>query len=83
MTNDPHSREYAAAVTGMQDTYGTPRTTHAVGDSVWIRLPGTENTHVKVVVVEVLDDDLYHVVRHVPGCDRQHYAVTDAEIMPF
>ena len=80
---DAHGREYAAAVAGMQDTYGTQKQTHAVGDSIWIRLPGTENTHARVVVLEVLDDDVYHVVRHVPGADRQHYAVTPDEIMPF
>ena len=63
--------------------YGKPKQTHAVGDSIWIRLPNTESTHAKVVVVEVLDDDLYHVSRHVPGGDRQHFAVTPDEIMPF
>jgi hypothetical protein len=80
---DPHTREYAAAVAGWQDTYGKPKQTHAVGDSIWIRLPNTENTHAKVVVVEVLDDDLYHVTRHVPGRERQHFAVSPDEIMPF
>jgi hypothetical protein len=38
-TNDAHSNEYAAAVAGMQDTYGTgwtdtSNTTPAVGDFV-------------------------------------------------
>jgi hypothetical protein len=38
-TNDAHSNEYAAAVAGMQDTYGTgwtdtTNTTPAVGDFV-------------------------------------------------
>ena len=38
-TNDAHDREYAAAVAGMQDTYGTgwhdtSNTPHAVGDFV-------------------------------------------------
>jgi hypothetical protein len=32
-TNDAHDREYAAAVAGMQDTYGT-NTTPAVGDFI-------------------------------------------------
>lgn len=78
-----HEREYMGAVAGMQDAYGKPRQTHAIGDCVWIRLPHTQNTHAKVVVVEVLDDDLYHVKRHVPGQDSQHFAVTADEIMPF
>jgi hypothetical protein len=80
---DSHGREYRGAVAAMQDVYGKPKQTHAVGDSIWIRLPNTESTHAKVVVVEVLDDDLYHVSRHVPGGDRQHFAVTSGEIMPF
>jgi len=33
-TNDAHSNEYAAAVAGMQDTYGKPQHEHAVGDFV-------------------------------------------------
>jgi hypothetical protein len=34
-TNDAHDREYAAAVAGMQDTYGTGSTpTLAVGDFI-------------------------------------------------
>ena len=33
-TNDAHDREYAGAVAGMQDTYGTPQHEHAVGDFV-------------------------------------------------
>jgi hypothetical protein len=32
-TNDAHSREYAAAIAGMAETYGTPQTP-AVGDFV-------------------------------------------------
>jgi hypothetical protein len=80
---DAHAREYAAAAAGMRDTYGFQRQTHAVGDSIWVRLPIAQNTHVKVVVVEVLDDDLYHVTRHIPGGGREHYAVTPDEIMPF
>ena len=31
---DAHNAEYAAAVAGMQDTYGTPKTLPAVGDFV-------------------------------------------------
>jgi hypothetical protein len=80
---DAHEKEYAGAVIGMRQVYGGTPVTYAVGDSIWIRLPGTENTHAKVVVIEVLADDVYHVVRHVPGEDRQHYAVTPDEIMPF
>ena len=33
-TNDAHSNEYAAAVAGMQETYGKPKQEHAVGDFV-------------------------------------------------
>jgi hypothetical protein len=80
---DSHAREYSAAVAGMHDTYGVAKQTHAVGDSIWIRLPGTEKSHARVVVIEVLEDDLYHVVQHVPGSDRQHFAVTPDQIMPF
>jgi hypothetical protein len=31
---DAHANEYAAAVAGMQDTYGKPTQEHAVGDCV-------------------------------------------------
>jgi hypothetical protein len=31
---DAHKNEYAAAVAGMQETYGNPKQEHAVGDFV-------------------------------------------------
>jgi len=34
MTNMAHENEYLGAVAGMQDTYGTPKHEHAVGDVV-------------------------------------------------
>lgn len=33
-STDAHSNEYLAAITGMQDTYGKPRTLPAVGDFI-------------------------------------------------
>ena len=39
---DAHANEYAAAVDGMTETYGKPRSVddHAIGDSVTYRLSG-------------------------------------------
>jgi hypothetical protein len=40
--NDAHENEYAAAVAGMQETYGSPRhaDTYAVGDHITFRMRG-------------------------------------------
>jgi hypothetical protein len=34
MTNDAHNSEYLGAVAGMQETYGSPQPTLAVGDFI-------------------------------------------------
>ena len=88
--NDPHDREYLAAVSYLPEhtvssgitTYrnGTLHTTYAVGDRIrWLEKGQTLNG----VVVEVLTDDTYHVRRHVPDVGNAHYAVTADQITPF
>ena len=88
--NDPHSREYAAAVAYMGEhtvSSGTTRyrdgnlvTTYAVGDRIFF----LEKGHTLAgVVVEVLTEDTYHVRRHVPDHGNLHYAVTAEDIVPF
>lgn len=94
---DPHHAEYLAAVSGMQETYGTPSvgrgsirngrviTTFAAGDWVTAKLP--DGTDRQVCVIEVLTDDgedsEYHVACHIPGKGRQHYAVKNRDIRIF
>ena len=88
--NDPHDREYAAAVSYLPEhtvssgitTYrdGTLHTTYAVGDRIFF----LEKGHTLAgVVVEVLTEDTYHVRRHVPDHGNLHYAVTAEDIVPF
>ena len=85
---DAHENEYAAAVTGMNETYGgRPEirdgrlvTTYAVGDRIaWLERGQT----LKGVVVEVLDQGTYHVRSHVPDKGNVHYAVTAEQTVPF
>lgn len=85
---DAHENEYAAAVAGMNETYGGRTqirdgrlvTTYAVGD----RIAWLENGQMlKGIVVEVLDQDTYHVRRHVPDHGNKHYAVTAEQTVPF
>lgn len=89
-TNDPHAREYAAAVAGMNDhTISPPVTriiegqivdTYAVGD----RIKWLEKGHeLYGVVVEVLTPTTYHVRRHVPDIGNQHHAVDAEQILPW
>ena len=88
--NDPHDREYAAAVSYMPEhtvssgitTYrdGTLVTTFAVGDRIRFLHNGKA---LNGVVVEVLTEDTYHVRRHVPDHGNLHYAVTAEDIVPF
>lgn len=89
--NDPHDREYAAAVSYLPEhtvssgitTYrdGTLHTTYAVGDRIrW--LAGNGQT-LAGVVVEVLTEDTYHVRRHVPDHGNEHHAVDAEQIVPF
>ena len=88
--NDPHDREYLAAVSYMPEHTvssgittlrdGQLHTTYAVGDRIrWLEKGQT----LAGVVVEVLDADIYHVRRHVPDHGNQHYAVTAEQIVPF
>jgi hypothetical protein len=88
--NDPHEREYAAAVSYLPEhtvssgitTYrnGTLVTTYAVGDRIrWLEKGQT----LAGVVVEVLDADTYHCRRHVPDVGSVHHAVTADQITPF
>lgn len=88
--NDPHDREYAAAVSYLPEhtvspgvtTYrdGKLHTTYAVGDRIlWIQ----DGRTLGGVVVEVLTDDTYHVRRHVPDVGNEHYAVHVDQVTPF
>lgn len=88
--NDPHDREYAAAVSYLPEhtvssgitTYrdGALHTTYAVGDRIrWLDNGAT----LAGVVVEVLTEDTYHVRRHVPDHGNVHHAVTAEQIVPF
>lgn len=88
-TNDPHAREYAAAVAGMADHTPGPTCrlvdgklveTYAVGDP--IRFLHFGHT-ISGTVVEVLTDDTYHVRRYVPDVGYEHYAVGADEVVPF
>jgi len=88
--NDPHSREYAAAVAYMGEhtvSSGTTRyrdgtlvTTYAVGDRIYFIEKGQT---LAGVVVEVLTEDTYHVRRHVPDHGNLHYAVHADQITPY
>lgn len=88
--NDPHDREYAAAVSYMPEHTvssgittlrdGTLHTTFAVGDRILWREKGQT---LAGVVVEVLTEDTYHVRRHVPDVGNVHHAVTADQITPF
>jgi hypothetical protein len=88
--NDPHDREYAAAVAYMGEhtcSSGTTRyrdgrlvTTYAVGDRIYF----IERGHTLAgVVVEVLTPDTYHVRRHVPDVGNEHHAVHADQITPY
>ncbi len=61
-------------------THAKSATAYAVGDRIrWLEKGQTLNG----VVVEVLDEDIYHVKRHVPDQGHLHYAVTAEDIVPF
>ena len=90
MATDPNEREYLAAVSYLPEhtvssgitTYrdGSLHTTYAVGDRIrWLEQGQT----LAGVVVEVLDEDIYHVRRHVPDVGNEHHAVTAEDIVPF
>ena len=89
-TIDAHDREYAAAAAYLCEQTisggttrlvdGELRTTYAVGD----RIAFIEQGHTLYgVVVEVLDEDIYHVRRHVPDVGNMHHAVHGDQITPF
>jgi hypothetical protein len=87
-TTHPGDAEYHGAVAAMHETYGGRGeirdgklvTTYAVGDRIaWLEKGET----LKGVVVEVLDEDIYHVRRHVPDHGNAHYAVTGEQTVPF
>ena len=89
-TIDAHDREYAAAAAYLCEQTisggttrlvdGELRTTYAVGD----RIAFIEQGHTLYgVVVEVLDEDIYHVRRHVPDHGNMHHAVHGDQITPF
>jgi hypothetical protein len=87
---DPHVTEYAGAIAGMADTYGSPAqpiATHwragryvnvfALGSTV--RLDATDGTTRIGRVEEVGNDDLYIV-----ACDDGHKRIVHADaIYPF
>jgi hypothetical protein len=87
---NPHDREYLAAVAAMPEhtvSGGTTKfrngqlvTTYAVGDRIRFLLRGAT---LNGVVVEVLTEDTYHVRRHVPDVGNQHHAVHADQIVPF
>jgi len=87
MTWMPGDNEAAAAISGMQDTYGRsygPPSGFAVGERVTYRsADGTEEG--RGVVVEVLDplSGSYHIKIKVPGSEPVHRFASDAELAYF
>jgi len=93
---DPHpgDAEALAASAALRELYGSPTqgehrwrggrlvSTYAVGDSVNVAFA---DGHRRCVIVEVLDEEsnTYHVVHHVTGGGREHYAVEGDAIAPF
>lgn len=79
---DAHASEYRAAVAGMADTYGR-NCPHAVGDSIWVRQPGTVNTPIRAVVIGHLEDGRLHVSVHHIGGGREHLFVALEDVLDF
>lgn len=83
----PGDNEAAAAISGMQDTYGVsygPPSGFAVGERVTYRsADGTEEA--RGVVVEVLDQlaGSYHIKIRLPGHCTAHRFAADAELAYF
>ena len=91
---DSHAPEYAAAVAGMNDTYGRPLTpprtimrrgrlvdTHAVGDYVGFRDElGNER---QGYVLEASDDDTYMIRCHLAGGGQEIVAAHIDSFLPF
>jgi hypothetical protein len=95
---DAHHAEYAAAVEGMTETYGTPShgtttlddsghlvTTWHVGERVKFR--HADHGELIGTIIDVLVDDgelsQYHIAAHVPGRGRQHFAVLNRDVLIF
>ena len=77
---DSHANEYAAAVDGMIEQYGKPRSVddHAIGDSVTYRLTGWSDR----------SSERGQVVGHAGNvllvwCDREIVRVLPCEVLPF
>ena len=86
MTWMPGDNEAAAAISGINETYGSygPPSGFAVGERVTYRsADGTEEA--RGVVVEVLDQlsGSYHIKIKVPGSDPVHRFASDAELAYF
>jgi len=86
MTWQPGDNEAAAAISGMNETYGHygPPSGFAVGERVTYRsTDGTEEA--RGVVVEVLDQlaGSYHVKIRVPGHGTAHRFASDSELAYF
>lgn len=93
----PGDAEAAAAIKGMQETYGTPsigrgriingrlHTVWAVGDYVTAMCPDgvQRGVHVIEVLVDAGEDSEYHVAAHVPGKGRQHWAIKNRDVRIF
>lgn len=93
---DPHpgDAEALAASAALRELYDSPVqgegrwrggrlvSTYAVGDSVNVAFA---DGHRRCVIVEVLDEEsnTYHVVHHVTGGGREHYAVEGDAIAAF
>jgi hypothetical protein len=70
---DAHQNEYAAAVAGMQDTYGKPRQEHAVGDFVSGLTAGRRwSGHVEWIDGDRLTIDVGGAWLAVPAKDITH-----------
>ena len=77
---DAHANEYAAAVDGMTETYGKPRSVddHAIGDSVTYRLSGWSDR----------SSETGQVCGHAGNvllvwADREIVRVLPCEVLPF
>jgi len=77
---DAHANEYAAAVDGMTEHYGKPRSVddHAIGDSLTYRLSGWSDR----------SSERGQVVGHAGNvllvwCDREIVRVLPCEVLPF
>jgi translation initiation factor IF-1 len=97
LQTQPGDAEAAAAIKGMQETYGSPSlgttklvgtqyvTTWAVGDWAAVRCPDgvVRQGHVIEMLTDAGADSEYHVACHVPGRGRQHYAIKAKDFTIF